>query len=164
MAAEGSAGKADYARAATWFTKAAEHGVRDSQYNLAILYARGLGLSQDLVQSYMWFSVAAAQGDADAAKKRDDVAAKLDPDKMTAAHLTLPLGTIVKVTRIDDEGKRKAGPVRVRINDRGPYGKSIIDLSAAAARRLRMFGGVARVRLEVVRLPKPKVRRKIRGA
>ena len=85
MAAEGATSKPDYARAARWFTKAAEHGVRDSQYNLAILYARGLGLSQDLPQSYTWFSIAAAQGDADAAKKRDDVAAKLDPDKIAAA-------------------------------------------------------------------------------
>ncbi|MCC0001490.1 MAG: sel1 repeat family protein [Methylobacteriaceae bacterium] len=64
-------GKPDYTAAARWFRKAAEHGVRDSQYNLAILYARGMGGPQDLVQSYLWFSAAADQGDADAAKKRD---------------------------------------------------------------------------------------------
>lgn len=71
-------GKPDYTAAARWFRKAAEHGVRDSQYNLAILYARGMGGPQDLVQSYVWFSAAADQGDADAAKKRDDVATRFD--------------------------------------------------------------------------------------
>lgn len=71
-------GKPDYAAAARWFRKAAEHGVRDSQYNLAILYARGMGGPQDLVQSYAWFAAAADQGDADAAKKRDDVASRFD--------------------------------------------------------------------------------------
>lgn len=71
-------GKPDYTAAARWFRKAAEYGVRDSQYNLAILYARGMGGPQDLVQSYAWFSAAADQGDADAAKKRDDVATRFD--------------------------------------------------------------------------------------
>lgn len=72
-----ASGKPDFATAAQWFRRGAESGVRDSQYNLAVLNARGLGVPQDLVQSYLWFSAAAAQGDDDAAKKRDDVAAKL---------------------------------------------------------------------------------------
>ena len=77
MLAEGAGGKPDYAAASVWFRKAADLGVRDSQYNLAILYARGMGVEPSLVQSYLWFSAAAAQGDADAAKKRDEVAARL---------------------------------------------------------------------------------------
>ncbi len=80
-----SGGKPDFAAAALWFRRAAEYGLRDSQYNLAVLYARGLGQAQDLVQSYLWFSAAAAQGDDDAARKRDDVAAKLDPKSLAAA-------------------------------------------------------------------------------
>lgn len=75
--AEGATGKPDYAAAAVWFRKAADLGVRDSQYNLAILYARGMGVETSLVQSYLWFSAAAAQGDSDAARKRDEVAARL---------------------------------------------------------------------------------------
>ncbi|HZZ63007.1 MAG TPA: hypothetical protein VFE63_17885 [Roseiarcus sp.] len=75
----------NYAEAAKWFRKAAEMGVRDSEFNLAILYARGLGVDQDLRQSWLWFSLAAAQGDADAAKKRDEVAAKMDPAGLAAA-------------------------------------------------------------------------------
>jgi len=64
----------------------------------------------------------------------------------TAAHLTLPFGTKVKVTNLDN-GKS----VRVKINDRGPYAKGrIIDLSRAAARKLGMReAGTARVRLEI---------------
>jgi localization factor PodJL len=85
LTAEGGANKPDYATAANWFRKAAELGVRDSQYNLAILYARGLGIEQSLAQSYLWFSLAAAQGDEDAAKKRDEVAARIDPKSLEAA-------------------------------------------------------------------------------
>ena len=86
MHAEGSiGGKPDYATAAEWFRKAGQFGVRDSQFNLGILYARGLGVPQDLGQSWLWFSLAAQQGDADAGRKRDDVAAKMDPAAVNAA-------------------------------------------------------------------------------
>lgn len=75
--AEGVTGKPDYATATEWFRRAAEFGVRDSQYNLAILLGRGLGAPADLGQSYLWFAVSAAQGDDDAARKRDEVAGRL---------------------------------------------------------------------------------------
>jgi rare lipoprotein A len=76
---------------------------------------------------------------------------RYNPRALTAAHKTLPLGTIVRVTRVDGEGS----PVMVRINDRGPYSPGrIIDLSMAAARRLQMLEeGVVRVRVEVVSRP-----------
>jgi localization factor PodJL len=85
LAEGGDGGKPDYAAASEWFRKAAEFGVRDSQYNLAILYARGLGVGQSLTQSYLWFAAAADQGDADAAKKRDEVAARLDTKDLSTA-------------------------------------------------------------------------------
>jgi localization factor PodJL len=86
MNAEGDAGgKPDYGEAAQWFRKAGQLGIRDSQFNLGVLYARGMGVPQDLVQSWLWFSLAAQQGDADAAKKRDDVAAKMDAAAVSAA-------------------------------------------------------------------------------
>ena len=81
----GPSGRPDYATASSWFRRAAEFGVRDSQYNLAVLYARGMGVTQDLAQSYAWFSAAAAQGDEDAAKKRDDVGAKLPASDLAGA-------------------------------------------------------------------------------
>src|SRR5579883_15643 len=89
LLAEGPGVKPDYAEAAIWFRKAAQHGVKDSQYNLAILYARGMGVPLDLNQSWLWFSLAAQQGDADAAKKRDEVTAKLDANALSADQAAL---------------------------------------------------------------------------
>jgi len=87
--AEGVEGKPDYETAAKWFTKAAQHGVADSQYNLGILYARGIGVDQNLAESFKWFSLAAAQGDADAGRKRDDITKRLDPQSLAAAKLAI---------------------------------------------------------------------------
>jgi len=72
---------------------------------------------------------------------------RYDPAAMTAAHVALPLGTRVRVTRLD----LAVEPVVVRINDRCAGGKKIIDLSEAAARRLNMMrAGIVPVRLEIV--------------
>ena len=67
---------------------------------------------------------------------------------LTAAHLKLKLGTIVRVTNLKN-GKQ----VIVKINDRGPYSKSlIIDLSKAAAEKLDMlYKGSTKVKLEILR-------------
>jgi rare lipoprotein A len=66
---------------------------------------------------------------------------------MTAAHRTLPLGTMVRVTNLENHRS-----VVVRINDRGPFmRKRIIDLSPAAARALGIRDqGLMRVRIELV--------------
>jgi len=66
-------------------------------------------------------------------------------EKFTAAHRTLPWGSRVRVTNLDN-GKS----VDVRINDRGPFGKGrIIDLSRAAARALDIvIRGITTVRIE----------------
>jgi len=73
-----------------------------------------------------------------------------DKNQLTAAHLTMPFDTMVKVT--DLENNRS---VTVRITDRGPFVKGrIIDLSQEAARQIRMIGaGTALVRLEVLSSP-----------
>ena len=73
-------------------------------------------------------------------------------EAMTAAHRTLPMGTMVRVT--DTQNGRS---VVVRINDRGPFGNHsrIIDLSVAAARKLGIIdAGVAPVTIEVLSRPK----------
>jgi len=49
--------------AANWFEKAAQRGVVDSQYNLGVLFESGQGLPQDLTNAYVWYSIAAGQGD-----------------------------------------------------------------------------------------------------
>ncbi|HLN09896.1 MAG TPA: hypothetical protein VK281_13205, partial [Xanthobacteraceae bacterium] len=91
--AEGVEGKPDYQMASQLFHKAADHGISDSQYNLGILYARGIGVEQNLAESYKWFALAADQGDADAGKKRDEVAARLDPQSLVAARLAVQTWT-----------------------------------------------------------------------
>jgi len=70
---------------------------------------------------------------------------KFDKKEFTAAHRTLPFGTIVRVTNLNN-GKM----VFVKINDRGPFIKNrIIDLSKAAAKKLDMVdNGVGKVRIE----------------
>jgi rare lipoprotein A len=68
-------------------------------------------------------------------------------DEPTCAHRTLPFGTKVRVTRLDD-----GRSVRCRVNDRGPFVHNrVIDLSPRAALGLGMIGaGVVRVRVEVL--------------
>jgi localization factor PodJL len=87
--ADGGGKGANYGNASQWFRKAADRGVADSQFNLGILYARGIGVEQNLAESFKWFSLAAAQGDADAARKRDDIAKRLDPQSLAAAKLAI---------------------------------------------------------------------------
>ncbi|HAV86886.1 septal ring lytic transglycosylase RlpA family protein [Stutzerimonas balearica] len=70
-----------------------------------------------------------------------------DQQALVAAHRSLPFGTRVRVTNLDN-GRQ----VVVRINDRGPYRRGrIIDLSRAAAAQLGMIeDGIAPVRLETL--------------
>ena len=76
-----------------------------------------------------------------------------DQREMVAAHRSLPLGSVVRVTNLDN-GRR----VVLRVIDRGPYGRNyrkgtIIDVSRGAARRLDFVrGGLVKVRVEVLRL------------
>ncbi len=119
--AEGIDGKPDYRSGARWFRMAADRGVRDSQYNLGILYARGLGVEQNLAESFRWFALAAAQGDADAAKKRDDVAKRLDMQTLVAAKLAVqtwsatPADDAANAVHLKPEWeKAEAGPPRKR--------------------------------------------------
>ena len=69
---------------------------------------------------------------------------------MTAAHLTLPLGSIVRITNL-----KTGNSAMVRITDRGPFVPGrIVDLSLAAAKALDVYlPGTAKVRLEVLQSP-----------
>lgn len=73
---------------------------------------------------------------------------RYDMNELTAAHRTLPFGTVVEVRNLEN-GRE----VRVRITDRGPFVDGrIIDLSRAAARKIAMIdAGVVRVRIVAVR-------------
>jgi rare lipoprotein A len=76
---------------------------------------------------------------------------RFDKNALTAAHRTLPFGTVVQVKNLSN-----GRTVEVRINDRGPFGRKtrIIDVSRAAARALDMErAGVVEVEVRVVRRP-----------
>ena len=68
---------------------------------------------------------------------------------MTAAHRTLPFGSLVKVTNL-----RNNKSVVVRITDRGPYSSRLsIDLSKGAAQKIGMLeAGIGHVSMELVRV------------
>jgi len=72
-----------------------------------------------------------------------------DKEQITAAHPTLPLPSIARVTNLDN-----GRSIEVRVNDRGPFiGDRLIDLSQAAARKLGYEGrGLAPVRVEFLGL------------
>lgn len=77
---------------------------------------------------------------------------RYDMHSLTAAHPSLPFGTLVRVTNL-----RNGREVVVRVNNRGPYRRNrIIDLSKEAARQLGMVGaGLAKVQVEVLQAVEP---------
>jgi rare lipoprotein A len=74
-----------------------------------------------------------------------------DPWQLTAAHRTLPFGTVLDVTNT-----KNGQTVRVRVNDRGPYiNDRLIDISYAAAAKIGLVEpGVGDVQLTVIKLGK----------
>lgn len=82
--------------------------------------------------------------------RRTSSGAVYDMHAMTAAHKTLPFGTVVRVTALWN-GKT----VDVKITDRGPYSQGrVIDLSTAAAKQIDMMGkGIGPVSLTIVSYP-----------
>jgi rare lipoprotein A len=80
--------------------------------------------------------------------KKTASGAPFDPDALTMAHRTLPFGTLVRVTNLENQRS-----VDVTVNDRGPFvAGRIADVSLAAARKLGMVDdGVIDAQLEVIR-------------
>lgn len=75
---------------------------------------------------------------------------RFNKDAYTAAHKTLPFGTIVKVKNMNNDKT-----VTVRINDRGPFIKGrVIDVTTIAAKELGMIqSGVVPVEVEIISMP-----------
>jgi rare lipoprotein A len=89
------------------------------------------------------------------AGRRTSSGERFNPDQLTAASKTLPIGSVVRVTNVEN-----GRSVNVRINDRGPYvrGRSL-DLSRRAAQKIGMtHKGVARVKVTRVKQPIPVAR------
>ena len=77
---------------------------------------------------------------------------KYDKNLLTCAHKSLPFGTKIRVTRLDNKHS-----VIVKVNDRGPFSEGyVVDLSRKAAEELDLIKvGHARVKIEVVEKPAP---------
>ena len=74
--------------AAQWYLKAAERGLVPAQFNLGVVLAGDAGkggMAADLVQSWVWLSIAAAGGRADAAAIRDEVEARMSEAEIARA-------------------------------------------------------------------------------
>ncbi len=77
--------RGDYATALREFRVLAEQGDASAQNNLALMYGDGQGVTQDYVQAHMWFNLAGARGDKEAAKNRDIVAKLMTPAQIAEA-------------------------------------------------------------------------------
>lgn len=77
---------------------------------------------------------------------------KYDKNLLTCAHKSLPFGTKIRVTRLDNKHS-----VIVKVNDRGPFAEGyVVDVSRKAAEELGLIQvGSARVKVEVVEKPAP---------
>ena len=75
----------DYATAVRLNRPLAEQGNANAQYNLGTFYDNGLGVPQDKVRAYMWFSLSAAQGREGAAALRDLIARRMTPAQIAEA-------------------------------------------------------------------------------
>ena len=81
--------RADAAEALRWYRRAAERGHAIAQQNLGDLLSRGLGAPHDLVGAYVWLSLAAEQGRRWPARRRDEIAAQLTPERRAEAEARL---------------------------------------------------------------------------
>lgn len=74
-----------YEDAATWFRKAAEHGISQAQHKLATLYSSGQGLPRDYEYAYAWYAAAAAQNHVKSQEALPEAKAKLSAEELREA-------------------------------------------------------------------------------
>ena len=83
--------------AAKWFEKAAERGVVDSQFNLGVLFESGQGLPKSLTDAFVWYSIAASQGDQFAKQRIQVLSANMTPEDLSIAQTRIDKFTPVKI-------------------------------------------------------------------
>lgn len=154
-------------RAGAQPSEPAETAEQSAHYGQHAAHARDVGAtSEQLAQRYgnaRALAVLKGSGSyyADKFAGRPTASGALyEPSGFTAAHRSLPFGTVLRVTRLGG-GQR----VYVRVTDRGPFGPRgrILDLSRAAAEHLGMLrAGVVKIEVEVVEYGPRKPRRRRR--
>ncbi len=114
---------------------------------LSVLFLTGTSLNAQSEE----FGVASYYADAFDGRKTAS-AEVYNKNGMTAAHKELPFGTMIRVTRLDNNRS-----VVVRVNDRGPFiSGRIVELSKAAAQKIGLIrDGIAEVKVEVVEKREP---------
>jgi len=75
----------NFGEAAKWLQRAAGHGFAAAQNSLGETYRDGKGVPKDYALAHMWFNLAAAKDNADAAKSRDDLEQNMPPDQIAEA-------------------------------------------------------------------------------
>lgn len=75
----------DYTKAVQWYQKAAENNDANGQLNLGSMYTSGNGVKKDVVQAYLWISLAAAQNKKSAAERLADLQQIMTPEQITEA-------------------------------------------------------------------------------
>jgi hypothetical protein len=140
--AHGAGGRPDQAAAAEWFRKAAIHGVIDSQFNLAVLYERGAGVEQNAAEAYKWYALAARQGDAGAARKRDEIARQFDAHSLAAMNMAIE--AFITQSQPEDSTSVKAPP--------GGWDQAPVEPQPKPKRVPQFANGIASLDTDMVRV------------
>ena len=77
--------KPDFKVALKWFSMAANAGLVDAQYNLAVMFEKGHGTDVDLVETYKWYSIAGNKGDQQAKKRAKVIKLELSTSQVLQA-------------------------------------------------------------------------------
>ncbi|MGL1920705.1 MAG: peptidoglycan-binding protein [Hyphomicrobiales bacterium] len=89
--------KPDFKVALRWFNMAANAGLVDAQYNLAVLYEKGHGTDVDLVETYKWYSIAAQKGDVQAQKRAKVIKLELSASQIVKAQAAVKAWSVIKL-------------------------------------------------------------------
>lgn len=81
--------KPDFKVALKWFNMAANAGLVDAQYNLAVLYEKGHGTDVDLVETYKWYTIAGNKGDQQATKRANTIKLELSASQIVKAQAAI---------------------------------------------------------------------------
>ena len=101
----------DHQKAFSWFNQAAKKGLKESQFNVAIALQGGLGARKDMIVSYKFYILSAAQGMRDAATARDHLAQYLSRDQIETGQ-RMARGFMLELERRQNLAKRRESEKR----------------------------------------------------
>lgn len=135
------------AEANQWLRKAAEQGLPEAEYSLAVNYFRGDGMPQDATEAYAWFDVAAAQGHLLAVNARESLAGRMTRveveagDRRAAAIIAkIPPQNLRYRAALGQSGKQEDQGGAYRASSSGVSRGGNVAPSQAATGQSRHFG------------------------